>query len=822
MKFADVIVPVPLDARFTYSIPAEMERTVVAGKRVVVEFGARKKYSAIVVGVHDNPPAPDIEVKPLLEMVDSVPVVAPAQIDFWKWIAGYYMCSEGEVMTAAMPAGMKLASESIVSLNDDDDGNSALTPQEKTVVDLLKIDGKMSIGALEKKTKRGNIMATVRALYDKEVVKISEVVGSKYKARHETRVELAPDFFGEKKICAAKESLKKAPAQLKLLEKYIEMSSATAAVRLRNRNILRPVSQAALLCSANCNSAILAELRKKGILQSLKVDTSRLKTSATACIPPQPLSPAQRRAYDAIAASFATKEVCLLHGVTSSGKTEIYIHLIAHALAAGRSVLYLLPEIALTTQITNRLRLFFGDKMGVYHSKFPDNERVEIWKKQTSSNPYRLIVGVRSSLFLPHKNLGLVIVDEEHEPSYKQEEPAPRYHARDAAIVLASMQGAKTLLGTATPSLESYYNAKAGKYGLVTLGERFGDVLLPEIKVEDVKELRRKKMMNTSLSPELIEEMQKAFGAKQQVILFQNRRGYASFLECKDCGWIPKCEKCDVSLTYHKISDRLSCHYCGASYRVPEKCPKCGSTHFVDRGIGTEQVEADVRKVFPEARTARLDLDTTRGRNSYDEILSAFREGKTDVLIGTQMVSKGLDFDHVKVVGILNADAAMNVPDFRSHERAFQMMSQVAGRAGRRNTRGIVVLQTSQPDATLIDLVVKNDYTGMYEAQMQEREMFEFPPLCRLIYIFLKSRYLSRVDDAARALAEKLRPAFGNNMLGPANPPVSRVKLEYIRQIMLKVPLNASSSAVRNFLRNSAAAIRAEFRVNIFFDADPV
>lgn len=820
MRYADVIVPVPLDGCFTYSIPPGMERDVVVGGRVVVEFGTRKKYSAIVASVHNNAPAGDFEVKPVAEVIDVSPVVTPAQISFWKWIAGYYLCSLGEVMTAAMPAGMKLASESMVSLNPDDDGNAVLTPLEQKVVDILAAEGKISISVLENKTGSKNIIATVRSLYDKDVVRVNEVVTAKYKPRQETRVELAEKFFDEKKLEALKISLGKHRAQINLLEEYLKMSSAVAAIKLRNRNILRPVAKAALIKAASPSS--LKTLQKSGVLEVKKVGVTRLKSEKRECMPPQPLSKPQKCAYDAIAASFATKDVCLLHGVTSSGKTEIYIHLIARALAAGRSVLFLLPEIALTTQITNRLRLFFGDEMGVYHSKFPDNERVEVWKKQMSPKPYRLIVGVRSSLFLPHRNLGLVIVDEEHEPSYKQEDPAPRYNARDAAIVLASMQGAKTVLGTATPSLETYSNAKAGKYALVTLSERYGEVLLPEIRVEDVKELRRKKIMKTSLSPELLGEMEKALSARQQIILFQNRRGYASYLECRDCGWIPKCGKCDVSLTWHKTFNRLSCHYCGATYRVPDTCPKCGGTHIGDHGVGTEQVEADVKKAFPQARTARLDLDTTRGRTAYDDILSAFRNGSTDILIGTQMVSKGLDFDRVRVVGILNADTAMNIPDFRSHERAYQMMAQVAGRAGRRNTQGIVVLQTSQPQSELVAQVVRNDYAGMYKAQMQERGLFVFPPFCRLIYVFVRNRYANRADDAARALAEKLQPVFGENMLGPASPPVSRVKLEYIRQIMLKVPPSSSAGKVREFLKSCASEVRREFRVNIYFDVDPL
>lgn len=819
MMFADVIVPVPVDGRFTYSVPPQMERDVAVGKRVVVEFGRRKRYSAVVARLHADAPDGGLELKPIIEVVDDGPVVFPAQIDFWKWVADYYLCSEGEVMTVAMPAGMKLASESVVRVAAAAPG-VPLTPMEQAVVSFLSVEGKMSVGKLEAKTGHPNLMATVRSLYDKGVVSVNEVVARRYKARQEARVALSPEFFGEKKIEAAMRTL--TPPQQRLLEEYVSQSSAVAAMRLRNRNILRPVSRAALLAAAGCSASPLESLRKKGILQVERVDVSRLKATGAARVAPRPLSPAQRQAHDAILSAFATKGVCLLHGVTSSGKTEIYIHLIARALKAGKSVLYLLPEIALTTQITARLRLFFGDEMGVYHSRFTDGERVEIWRKQMSPRPYRLIVGARSALFLPMSGLGLVIVDEEHEPSYKQEDPAPRYNARDTAIVLAARHGAKTLLGTATPSLESYHNAMTGKYALVRLAERFGDVMLPEIKVEDVRELRRKKMMRSSLSPVLIEEMGKALEAGQQTILFQNRRGYASYIECRECGWVPKCEKCDVSLSYHKASGRLCCHYCGATYPIPPRCPKCGGTHFQTHGVGTERVENEVHTAFPTARTARLDLDTTRGRDAYDRILADFRDGATDILIGTQMVAKGLDFDRVRVVGILDADMAMDMPDFRSHERAFQMMSQVAGRAGRRNSRGIVILQTSQPGSELVAQVVANDYEAMYKAQMDERAAFAFPPCCRLIYVFIRSHWPGRASDAARAMAECLQPRFGGNMLGPANPPVARVRLEYIRQIMLKIPIGTNSLELRRFLRGCAAAVRSQYNVRVYFDVDPL
>lgn len=817
-------MPVPVDGRFTYSIPPGMEGSVVVGSRVVVEFGPKKMYSGIVARLHDDAPAPGVKVKPLIEAVDGAPLVSSEQIQFWRWIASYYMCSEGDVMNAALPAGLRLASESVVEPDDDGPADGAeLTPSERAAMMVLTSEGRLSISQLARKMGRSDVIGLVRSLCDKGAARVSEVMRGRFRPRRETRIELGKGYFSESRLREVEATLNHAPAQRRMLACYLEMSAATAAMRLRNERLLRPVAKAALLKEAGVSVAALEALRDKGVLATVSVDVSRLRREGVATMPPQPLSPAQQTAYDGIARAFADKRVCLLHGVTSSGKTEIYVHLIEKALRAGRSVLYLLPEIALTTQITQRLRMHFGDAMGVYHSKFPDTERVEIWKKQASAEPYRLIVGVRSALFLPLRDLGLIIVDEEHESSYKQEDPAPRYNARDAAIVMAARSGASVLLGTATPSLESYANARAGKYALVQLKERYGHVQLPEIRVENVRLLRHRKVMTDSLSPALCQEIGRALEAGQQAILFQNRRGYASYLVCHDCGWIPRCERCDVSLTLHRSTGRLMCHYCGATYAVPERCPECGGVRLDCHGVGTEQVERDVREAFPNARTARLDLDTTRGRTAYDDILTAFRNGETDILIGTQMVSKGLDFDRVRVVGILDADMALGVPDFRAYERAFQMMSQVAGRAGRRSARGIVILQTSQPESPLIGQVVRGDYSAMYEAQMAERREYAFPPYCRLIYAFVRSRYASRADDAARALAGDLVSAFGAQaVLGPAAPVVARVKLEHFRQIMIKVPHDASPSRVRQRLREASSRVGGEYRVTVYFDVDPL
>lgn len=822
MNYADVLLPLPLAGAFTYSVPNAIAADVAVGKRVAVQFGVRKKYSGIVIRVHDDAPAHDITVKPILEVIDTSSVVTTRQLSFWHWMAEYYMCTEGEVMKAALPAGMKLAGESIVGYNDDYDGNAHLTSREQAVADFLAAEGEMSIGMLERKSRQGNLVAVVRSLYDKGIVRMREELRGNYRPRYETRVTLSASCLNETQLAEIMDGMKRAPSQLKLLTEYLDMSAASTALTLKNAALLRPVSKRELLQRCGINEAALTELRRKGVLETQKAEITRLQSTRATRMPLHALSSAQQKAFTSITATFRSKNVCLLHGITSSGKTEIYIHLIYRAIAKGYNVLYMLPEIALTTQITQRLRLFFGNDMGVYHSKFPDSERTEIWQKQISSSPYKLIIGVRSSLFLPQQNLGLIIVDEEHEPSYKQTEPAPRYNARDAAIMLAEMCGAKVLLGTATPSLESYANAKSGKYGLVELTERFGEVRLPEIRVEDVKELRRKKMMTTPLSPQLISEIRNALQDGQQTILFHNRRGYAPFIDCHACGWVPRCEHCDVSLTYHKKSDSLVCHYCGATYRVPRRCPVCGADTLDDCGFGTEKIESTVHELFPDARVARLDLDTTQTRSSYDKILSGFRDGKTDILIGTQMVSKGLDFDNVRVVGILDADTAVNFPDFRSQERAFQMMAQVAGRAGRRNACGIVILQTRNPALPLIAHVVANDYAAMYSTQISERRMFGFPPFCRLIYVYIRHRSQAVAECAAREMAEVLSPAFGTSLLGPADPPVSRVRSLYIKQIMIKALRNVSVAAVRNILHSTATDIRKSRNVEVFFDVDPM
>ena len=587
----------------------------------------------------------------------------------------------------------------------------------------------------------------------------------------------------------------------------------------------KEVSKKELLQRASASPAIFNGLVEKQIFEVYYQEIGRLNRLVGKTVELNVLNEHQQRAYHEIMQSFQEKNVCLLHGVTSSGKTEVYIHLIEETLRQGRQVLYLLPEIALTTQITERLKRVFGSRLGIYHSKFPDAERVEIWQKQLTEEGYDIILGVRSSVFLPFRNLGLVIVDEEHENTYKQQDPAPRYHARNAAIVLASMYGAKTLLGTATPSVETWQNATTGKFGWVELKERYKEIQLPEIIPVDIKELHRKKRMTGQFSPLLLQYVREALDNKQQVILFQNRRGFAPMIECRTCGWVPKCKNCDVSLTYHKGINQLTCHYCGYTYQLPRSCPACEGVELMHRGFGTEKIEDDVKLIFPEASVARMDLDTTRTRSAYEKIIADFEQGKTDILIGTQMVSKGLDFDHVSVVGILNADTMLNYPDFRSYERAFQLMAQVAGRAGRKNKRGRVVLQTKSIDHPIIRQVMTNDYEDMVAGQLAERQMFHYPPYYRMVYVYLKNRNETLLDVMAHTMAEKLRALFGNRILGPDKPPVARIQTLFIRKIVVKIEQNAPMSRARELLLRVQREMIEDERFKsliVYYDVDPM
>jgi primosomal protein N' (replication factor Y) len=819
-KFADVILPLPLYSYFTYSLPDEWVDEVQTGCRVVVPFGRKKYYTAIVRNVHYCAPT-EYEVKEVSALLDARPILLPRQFKFWEWLSDYYLCTQGDVYKAALPSGLKLESETIVEYNPDFESDVCLPEKEQKILDMLSADPEQCVTKLEKETGIKNILSVIKSLLDKEAIFVKEELRRTYKPKTETRVRLTAAARNEHRLHIFFDELqRRAPKQLDLLMKYLELSGY-----LSGRDI-KEVSKAELLQRTSATPVVFNGLVDRGVFEVYQQEIGRIdKALLKEVIPVNPLNEHQQRAYHSILENFQSKNVCLLHGVTASGKTEVYIHLIEETIRQGKQVLYLLPEIALTAQITERLQRVFGSRLGIYHSKFPDAERVEIWQKQLSEAGYDIILGVRSSVFLPFRNLGLVIVDEEHENTYKQQDPAPRYHARNAAIVLASMYGAKTLLGTATPSVETWHNATSGKYGLVELKERYKEIQLPEIIPVDIKELHRKKMMNGPFSPLLLQYIREALEQKEQVILFQNRRGFAPMIECNTCGWVPKCKNCDVSLTYHKGLNQLTCHYCGYTYQLPRICPACEGTDLRNRGFGTEKIEDDIKALFPDARVARMDLDTTRTRTAYERIISDFQQGKTDILIGTQMVSKGLDFDHVSIVGILNADTMLNYPDFRAYERAFQLMAQVAGRAGRKNKRGRVVLQTKSIDHPIIPQVIANDYEAMVGEQLAERQMFHYPPYYRLVYVYLKNRNETLLDLMAQTMAAKLRTVFGNRVLGPDKPPVARVQTLFIRKIVLKIETNAPMARARELLVQVQKEMVAEDRFKsliVYYDVDPM
>lgn len=819
-RFVDVILPLPLPDAFTYRLSPEQEEHVQPGCRVVVPFGRKKFYTGIVCNVHCLKPTA-YEVKEVVTILDERPILLPLQFKFWEWLAAYYLCTQGDVYKAALPMGLKMESETIVALNPDFEATGRLPEREQRLLDLLAAEPEQSVTQLEKDSGLKNILPAVNALLAREAIFVKEELKQSYKPKMETRVRLTPDATNEHRLHIFFDELqRRAPKQLDLLMKYLEMSGTLGGSE-------RPVAKRDLLQRAGATPAVFNGLVARGVFETYQTEIGRLDTHLlpTEVQPPCQLSSPQQRAHDEILSALHKKNVCLLYGVTSSGKTEIYIHLIQEVLSRGGQVLYLLPEIALTTQITGRLRRVFGSRLGIYHSKFPDAERVEIWQRQLSDHPYDVILGVRSSVFLPFQRLQLIIVDEEHEATYKQQDPAPRYHARNAAIVLASLCGAKTLLGTATPSLESWHNAETEKYALVTLSERHKAVRLPQIIPVDIRELRRKKRMNGSFSPLLLQHVREALERKEQVILFQNRRGFAPMIECHTCGWVPKCKNCDVSLTYHKGLNMLTCHYCGYTEPLPRRCPACDGTDLRARGFGTEKIEDEIKALLPEARVARMDLDTTRTRTAYERIINDFAEGRTDILIGTQMVSKGLDFERVSVVGILNADTLLNYPDFRAYERAFQLMAQVAGRAGRRDTQGLVILQTRNVTHPIIDQVIANDYEGMAAGQLAERQVFHYPPYYRLIYVYLKHRREDVVEQMAQDMAGRLRNLFGNRVLGPDKPPVARIQTLFIRKIVLKVENNAPVARVRSLLTSVQRDVTGDERFKsglVYYDVDPL
>lgn len=821
MHFADVILPLPLADQYTYKIPSDLEKSVVRGCRVIVHFGKKRFYTAIVSEVYDTPPKTNSEIKEIFAVLDATPILRRPQLRFWQWMANYYLCRLGDVYKAALPSGLKIESETSVTRNPDFETDVPLKPNEQAVLyAFAKEKEKLTLSDLEKKTGLRNIVPIVASLMAKGAVEVNEELKRGYVPKTETYVRLASEYKQEEKMQEAFDSVRRAKKQEQLLVCFLDLSHALNPV------LEQEISKKELLEKSGQSASVLEGLLKRGVLETYEKEVSRLQMRVCRLQEPNPLSDAQKEALWKIQDTFREKNICLLHGVTSSGKTEIYIHLIRQVLDTGRQVLYMLPEIAITTQITERLGKLFGEQLLVYHSKFSDNERVEVWNRLLHAHSPMLILGVRSSLFLPFSDLGLIIVDEEHETSYKQQDPSPRYNARNAAMVLAGMHGGKTLLGSATPSIDSYFNALSGKYGLVELKTRFGTHQSPKVIPVNIKELKRKKQMKHPIfSPPLIQSMRQALDNGEQVILFQNRRGFAPITECKECGWVPRCVNCDVSMTYHKYHNNLVCHYCGYTIRLPEICPSCGSSNFQMQGFGTEKVEEEIALLFPDVNVERMDMDTTRTRTAYERIIGDFDRGKTQILIGTQMISKGLDFGNVGVVGILNADGLMNYPDFRAHERAFQLMLQVSGRTGRRDKQGTVILQTSQPEHPLIQMVIRSAYREMVDWQLSERSIFHYPPYFRLIVLVLRSKNEAVLQDLSRCYAEKLRSQLGNRVLGPVTPPVSYIQTWYIRKIVIKIETAAAIQPMRGFLESVYTEMQhfPTFRqIMLHYDVDPL
>ncbi|WP_259070602.1 replication restart helicase PriA [Mucilaginibacter sp. X4EP1] len=780
--FVEVILPLAIAKNYTYRVPYEMNNMVAPGKRVVVQFGKSKLYTAIVISISALAPE-KYEAKYIIEVLDDRAVVTHEQLNFWLWLAEYYMCNVGEVMNAALPSALKLASETKIELNKGFEfDKSALHDKEYLIVEALDIQPELTISDIAKLLGQKTVMPILKGLFEKNIIHISEEVSERYKPRTRTFITLNPVYNNQDSLRELFGILeKRAPKQADAVLAFIKLS--------RHQ---KTISKTELIEESGAGAASIKSLEEKEIFIAEEKNVSRLFYEENEAYSTFELSEQQDNALQQVKKEFEEKDVVLLHGVTSSGKTQIYIRLIEEVINTGRQVLYLLPEIALTTHIIERLRVYFGANIGIYHSRFNDNERVEVWQK-VLNNEYKVVLGARSSVFLPFNDLGLIIVDEEHETSYKQFDPAPRYNARDAAIFLANMHQGKVLLGSATPSFESYYNARVHKYGFAELTERYGGVKLPDIEVVSIAEETKKKTIQSHFTSVLMGDIEVALGNKEQVILFQNRRGYAPVLMCKICAYTPKCINCDVSLTYHKSSSKLHCHYCGYKEDTPNICPACGSTHLEYKGFGTEKVEDELSVLLPDTRIARMDLDTTRSRNSLQTILNDLEEKKIDILVGTQMVAKGLDFSDVTVIGIINADSLLKFPDYRANERSYQMLAQVSGRAGRRGKQGKVVIQTYDPAHRVIKQVIENDYTGLYLTEMEERRSFKYPPFYRIIKLDVKHKDPEIVHNQSIYLAGELRKQFGERVIGPEPPLINRIRNYYIQSIMLKFEKDAIS-----------------------------
>lgn len=821
-KFAELLLPLAIQGTYTYRIPDEMQAQLQIGCRVLVPFGRKKIYTAIVALCHDQEPK-GYQVKDIISMIDSKPILRYPQLKFWQWISDYYLCTMGEVLKAALPSGLKVESETFISVNPDYEESEPgeLTDRMRTVLDYASQRGRIQVNEIARLTEFKNVEHIVNKLLDLGAIHVSERVVDNYRAKTESCVRLTINRGDDEALHRLFDDVKRAKKQEALLLAYLDLSHW-----LQKSKPVEEVTKDELLKRSAVTQPVLAAARQRGMFEVYKRAVNRFADLGTALVAPPTLTDEQQRAYAEIHQCFKEKPITLLHGVTSSGKTSIYMHLIKDTLDAGKQALYLVPEIALTTQLTRRLRKVFGDKLLIYHSKFSDNERVDIWKRLLGSSDPCVVIGVRSSIFLPYSNLGLIVVDEEHDTSYKQQDPAPRYNGRNAAIVLASMHGAKILLGSGTPAIEVYYRATKGTYGLVELLTRYEGIQMPKVKVVDMKLARKKREAKGTFSLELVSDCRQALSVKEQVILFQNRRGYSPYVTCKECGWVPTCLNCDVSLTYHKHIRTLSCHYCGYTMTMPSLCPACGLPGLEIAGYGTERIEDEVASVFPDEKISRMDFDTTRNKNSYDRIIDEFSAHKTSILVGTQMVTKGLDFDGVSIVGILNADSMISFPDFRSSERAFNMMEQVAGRAGRSHKQGTVLIQTTRPTHPIIDFVKSHDYKGFYEYEIAERKRFSFPPFTRIVNVYLKHRSEDTLTEVSVRYSNMLREVFGNRVFGPEPPMVARVQNFHIRQVMLKFELAASMTKVKAILRGIYERLVAtDSRMKstiLYYDVDPM
>lgn len=813
--FINVILPLPLDNHFTYSISEAEANFLKPGMRVAVPFGRSKVYSGIVSEVHQNDPK-IYEAKPIEQILDKSPVVTAAQMEFWSWIASYYMCTEGEVLRAAIPGAFLLESETVVQLlKGVEVQDEELTDDEFVLYEALQQQSLLKINEIIQLLDKKTVLPVINSLVEKKVVAVNQEIYEQYKPKLERHVRLHEKYKDETAMHQLLDDLSRAPKQREVIFALFGMTA-------QGKDLIK-ISE--LTKESKASAAVIKALIDKEVLEEVKVREQRFQFEEGELAGKVALNEHQQQALQEIQTAFETQDICLLHGITSSGKTELYVELIEKAVSEGQQVLYLLPEIALTAQLITRLQNYFGEKVLIYHSKYSVNERVEVYQNVLNNHDNaRIVIGVRSSIFLPFHDLGLIIVDEEHESTFKQYDPAPRYNARDAAVVLAKMNGAKVLLGSATPALESYFNAEHSKYGLVNLDRRYGNVLQPEIEIVDIKEKHRKKRMTGHFSDRLLEEIRETLSNNEQVILFQNRRGFSPILECNTCGHSPQCPNCDVSLTYHSHNNQLRCHYCGYHIALQTKCMACGSIELSTKGFGTEKVETELKALFPGHQIGRMDLDTTRGKHGYEKIISAFEEGEIDILVGTQMLTKGLDFRNVRLVGIMNADTLLNFPDFRAHERSFQLMLQVAGRAGRTKKRGLVLIQTYNPHHQIVQQVSTNNYLDMYKEQLEERRNYKYPPFYRLIRITLKGRDYSRVNEGAEWLATSLKNSFYENVLGPEFPPIARIRNEYHKNILIKIPQKQSLAKTKELVSRvlqSFKAIGAYRGVKTVINVDP-